>query len=109
MASIFKGSGLDFRRCFDDISNFLAYFWLLLQGVPDKVFSQLAKKIRMIAEDKAENKIRTDAYEKNQTPKRSSSKICFLSQPSRLQKLWAAVLPSWGLQLNERDAVFVGT
>ena len=55
-------------------------------------------RIQEPAEDKAENKIRTDAYKKNQISKLRSSKLLFLSQTSLLQKRWAAVLPPGGLQ-----------
>ena len=41
---------------------------------------------------------RGDAYKKNQISKLCSSKLLSLSQPSLLQKRWAAVLPPGGLQ-----------
>ena len=47
------------------------------------------------AEEKAENKIRTDASKKTQISKLCSSKHFSLSQSSLLQKRWAAV-PSQG-------------
>ena len=53
-------------------------------------------RIQEPAEDKAENKIRTDAYKKNQISKLCSSKLLSLSQTSLLQKRWAAVLPQGG-------------
>ena len=55
-------------------------------------------RIQEPAEDKAEKKIRTNAFRKTQISKLSSSKLPSLSQPSLLQKLWAAVLPPGGLQ-----------
>ena len=55
-------------------------------------------RIQEPAEDKAENKIRTDAYKKTQISKLCSSKLLSLSQPSLLQNRWAAVLPPGGLQ-----------
>ena len=55
-------------------------------------------RIQEPAEDKAEKKIRTDAYRKNQISKLRSSKLLSLSQTSLLQNRWAAVLPPGGLQ-----------
>ena len=55
-------------------------------------------RIQEPAEDKAKNKIRTDASKKTQISKLCSSKLIPLSQPSLLQKRWAAVLPPGGLQ-----------
>ena len=63
-----------------------------------QVFNQFAKRIQELAEDKAENKIRTDASKENKIFKLCSSKLLSLSQPSLLQKPWAAVLPPGGLQ-----------
>ena len=62
--------------------------------------TNFTERIQELAEDKAENKIRTDAYKKNQISKLCSSKLLSLSQTSLLQKRWAAVLPPGGLQLN---------
>ena len=55
-------------------------------------------RIQEPAEDKAEKKIRTNAFKKAQISKLCSSKLLSLSQTSLLQKLWAAVLPPGGLQ-----------
>ena len=57
-------------------------------------------RIQEPAEDKAEKKIRTDAYRKNQISKLRSSKLLSLSQTSLFQHRWAAVLPPGGLQSN---------
>ena len=71
--------------------------------------ANFAKKIQELAEDKAENP-RTcrgqsreenpyERFQENSNPsKLSSSKLPSLSQPSLLQKPWAAVLPPGGLQ-----------
>ena len=53
-------------------------------------------RIQEPAEDKAENKIRTDAYKKNQISKLCSSKLLSLSQPSLLQKLGRRYSPQGG-------------
>ena len=45
-------------------------------------------------------KIRTDAYKKTNISKLCSSKLLSLSQPSLLQKLWAAVLPPRGASIR---------
>ena len=110
------GSGLYVRRFLDDFLSFLAYFghvfacsfltWFSLFLVRSS--TNLAKKIQELAEDKAENPrtCREQSREKNpyqclqetQITKLSSSKLPSLSQPSLLQKLWAAVLPPGGLQ-----------
>ena len=57
-------------------------------------------RIQEPAEDKAEKKIRTNAFRKTQISKLSSSKLPSLSQPSLLQKLWAAVLPPRGASIR---------
>ena len=57
-------------------------------------------RIQEPAEDKAENKIRTNAFRKTQISKLSSSKLPSLPQPSLLQKLWAAVLPPRGASIR---------
>mgnify|MGYP006903435907 CR=1 FL=1 len=68
--------------------NFLAYF--------ERSSTNFAKKIQELAEDKAENKIRTVAYKKNQISKLSSSKLLSLSQTSLLQKLGRRYSPQGG-------------
>ena len=67
-------------------------------------------RIQEPAEDKAENKIRTDASKKTQISKLCSSKLLSLSQPSLLQKRWAAVLPPRGASIRRptRDGVWDG-
>ena len=83
--------------------------WFLLFLVRSS--ANVAKKIQELAEDKAENprtcrgqsrekKIRTDAYKKTNISKLCSSKLLSLSQPSLLQKLWAAVLPPRGASIR---------
>ena len=73
--------------------------------------ANVAKKIQELAEGNAENprtcrgqsrekKIRTDAYKKTNISKLCSSKLLSLSQPSLLQKLWAAVLPPRGASIR---------
>ena len=57
-------------------------------------------RIQEPAEDKAENKIRTNAFKKTQISKLCSSKLLSLSQPSLLQKRWAAVLPPRGASIR---------
>ena len=52
-----------------------------------KFFSQFAKRIQELAEDKAENKIPTESHKKHQTTKFSTSKLLFLSQTAVLQKM----------------------
>ena len=77
--------------------------WFGLQPTLPRKSKNLPKtkpRIQEPAEDKAEKKIRTDAYRKNQISKLRSSKLLSLSQTSLLQKRWAAVLPPGGLQLN---------
>ena len=49
---------------------------------------------------KPRKKIRTDAYNKTNISKLCSSKLLSLSQPSLLQKLWAAVLPPRGASIR---------
>ena len=53
-------------------------------------------RIQEPAEDKAEKKVRTNAYQKTQISKPCSSLLLSLSQRSRLRKHWAAVLPPRG-------------
>ena len=53
-------------------------------------------RIQELAEDKAEKKIRTNAFKKPQISKLCSSKLLSLSQRSGLRKHWAAVLPPQG-------------
>ena len=75
--------------------------WLGLQPILQRKSKNLPStkpRIQEPAEDKAEKKIRTNAFRKTQISKLSSSKLPSLSQPSLLQKLWAAVLPPGGLQ-----------
>ena len=70
--------------------------WLGLQPTLPRKSKNLPRtkpRIQEPAEDKAENKIRTNASKKTQISKLCSSKLPSLSQPSLLQKLWAAVLP----------------
>ena len=77
--------------------------WLGLQPTLPRKSKNLPRtkpRIQEPAEDKAEKKIRTNAFRKTQISKLSSSKLPSLSQGSRLRKLWAAVLPPGGLQLN---------
>ena len=62
-------------------------------------------RIQELAEDKAENKIHTNAYQKTQISKLCSSKVFSFSQTSLLRKHWAAVLPPGGLQ----SAAHLGT
>ena len=57
-------------------------------------------RIQEPAEDKAENKIRTNASKKTQISKLCSSKLLSLSQTSLLQKRWAAVLPPRGASIR---------
>ena len=118
LASIFWGSGLDFRWFLDDFWNFLAYFghvfgcsflsWFSLFLVRSS--TTLAKKIQELAEHKAENPRTCRGQSREENPyerlqensnpsKLCSSKLLSLSQPSLLQKPWAAVLPPGGLQL----------
>ena len=78
--------------------------WLGLQPTLPRKSKNLPRtkpRIQEPAENKAENKIRTNASKKTQISKLCSSKLLSLSQPSLLQKLWAAVLPPGGLQLNQ--------
>ena len=87
---IFAGSGLDF----DD-------FWVIFRATLPRKSKNLPRtklRIQEAAEDKAEKKIRTNASKKTQISKLCSSQLLSLSQPSLLQKLWAAVLPPGGLQ-----------
>ena len=75
--------------------------WLGLQPTLPRKSKNLPRtkpRIQEPAEDKAEKKIRTNAFRKTQISKLSSSKLPSLSQPSLLQKPWAAVLPPGGLQ-----------
>ena len=71
--------------------------------------ANFAKKIQELAEDKAENPRTCRGQSREQNPyerlqensnpsKLCSSKLLSLSQPSLLQKRWAAVLPPGGLQ-----------
>ena len=129
LASILGGSGLDFRRCLDDFSSFLAYFgyvfacscWggyappdppalALVSVVLGEVFSQRcqenprtcrgqSRESKNLPRIKPRKKIRTDAYKKTNISKLCSSKLLSLSQPSLLQKLWAAVLPPRGASI----------
>ena len=73
--------------------------------------TNFAKKIQGLAEDKTENPRTCRGQSREQNPyerlqensnpsKLCSSKLLSLSQPSLLQKPWAAVLPPGGLQLN---------
>ena len=98
--------------------NFLAYFghvfgcsflpwfrcsWLGLQPILPRKSKNLPRtkpRIQEPAEDKAEKKIRTNAFRKTEISKLSSSKLPSLSQPSLLQKLWAAVLPPRGASIR---------
>ena len=106
LPSIFGGSGLDFPRCLADFSRFLAYFgpvfgcscWASFSLFLVRSSANFAKQIQELAEDKAENKIRTNASKKTQISKLCSSKLLSLSQTSLLQNRSAAVLPPGGLQ-----------
>ena len=71
--------------------------------------ANFAKKIQELAEDKAENPRTCRGQSREENPyerlqensnpsKLCSSKLLSLSQPSLLQKPWAAVLPPGGLQ-----------
>ena len=87
--------------------------WLGLQPTLPRKSKNLPRtkpRIQEPAEDKAENKIRTNASKKTQVSKLCSSKLLSLSQTSLLQKRWAAVLPPGGLQsaaLRGRRAEYV--
>ena len=77
--------------------------WLGLQPTLPRKSKNLPRtkpRIQEPAEDKAEKKIRTDAYRKNQISKLRSSKLLSLSQTSLLQNRWAAVLPPGGASIN---------
>ena len=52
-----------------------------------QVCNQFVKRIQELAEDRTENKIRTDSLENHQTTKFSSSELLFLPQTSGLQKM----------------------
>ena len=103
---VYDRFGIDFLgvrgRFSDDFSSFLAYFGHAFScscwGGVAKNLPRTKPRIQEPAEDKAENKIRTNAFKKTQISKLSSSKLPSLSQPSLLQKPWAAVLPPGGLQ-----------
>ena len=86
-------------------SPFLTWFSLFLV----RSSANFAKKIQELAEDKAENPRTCRGQSREENPyerlqensnpsKLSSSKLPSLSQPSVLQKPWAAVLPPGGLQ-----------
>ena len=75
--------------------------------------TNFAKKIQGLAEDKTENPRTCRGQSREQNPyerlqensnpsKLCSSKLLSLSQPSLLQKPWAAVLPPEGLQYKIR-------
>ena len=81
--------------------GFRRSWWGLQPTLPrkSKNLPRTKPRIQEPAEDKAEKKIRTNAFRKTQISKlSSSSKLPSLSQGSRLRKLWAAVLPPGGLQ-----------
>ena len=86
----FGPSWLRFGPSWMIFSNFLAYFGYVFgcsyappdPPAPDLVFvilgqffSQFAKRIQELAEDKAENKIPTESHKKHQTTKLSTSKL----------------------------------
>ena len=84
--------------------------WLGLQPTLPRKSKNLPRtkpRIQEPAEDKAEKKIRTNAFRKTQISKLSSSKLPSLSQPSLLQKLWAAVLPPRGASIRRPSRVGV--
>ena len=86
--------------------------WLGLQPTLPRKSKNLPRtkpRIQEPAEDKAENKIRTDASKKIQISKLCSSKLFPLSQTSLLQKRWAAVLPPGGLQSAAQPGTACGT
>ena len=75
--------------------------WLALQPTLPRKSKNLPRRkprIQEPAEDKAENKIRTDAYKKTRISKLCSSKLLSLSQTSLLQKLGRRYSPPGGLQ-----------
>ena len=92
--------------------------WLSLFLV--KSSANFAKKIQELAEDKAENPRTCRGQSREQNPyerlqensnpsKLYSSKLLSLSQPSLLQKLWAAVLPPRGVSIKYINAsVYMG-
>ena len=65
-----------------------------------KFFSQFAKRIQELAEDKAENKLRTDSHKNHQTTKFKFSK---LRPTANLRAQMGGGIPRRGLQLNIND------
>ena len=125
MPSILGVSGLDFRRFWGSFSIFLAYFGHVFRHVwacrehmfqggkrykticfkfirtrdSRKPFKLFAKRIQELAEDKAENKLRIDSLQHHQTTKFRSSKLLFVSQTSRYQKMGGGT-PRQGASMN---------
>ena len=127
---IFGVSGLHFQCFLADSSSYFAYFGHVFgcsccgaYAPPDPAIltwfslflvrssANFAKKIQELAEDKAENPRTCRGQSREQNPyerlqensnpsKLCSSKLLSLSQPSLLQKLWAAVLPPRGASIR---------
>ena len=92
----------------DDFCRLLGLLWacfrmLLLGGLrPPRPPRSclLCRESKYLPRTKPRQKIRTDAYNKTNISKLCSSKLLSLSQPSLLQKLWAAVLPPRGASIT---------